>query len=312
MVKVFMITLPNITFRMKLRHKVAVVLSLLLVCAIGYVSTMGSTFALLQPKGHIAQEQYDLLLFATLLSLVVVVPVFTLLAFIVWRYREGNTKATYKPDWGGNVALELVWWGIPIILIIILAVITWQSSHALDPYKPLDSTKKPIRVQVIALQWKWLFIYPDQQVASLNYLRIPEDRPINFELTSDAPMNSFWIPQLGGQVYAMSGMTTKLHLMANERGNYDGYSANISGEGFADMKFITQATSEEDFDAWVKYAKTTDKQLNQTTYLGLVKASVDNPKTIYKLTDSSLFDSVIMKYMTPATLPKDTSKEHSY
>jgi cytochrome o ubiquinol oxidase subunit II len=304
--EVAMIKLPNITFQMKLRHKLVVVFSLLLIAAIAYMSAKDSTFAILQPKGYIAQQQYDLLIFATLLSLIVVIPVFVLLAFILWRYREGNKKATYKPDWGGNLGLELVWWGVPIILIVILAVVTWQSSHALDPFKPLDSHKKPVRVQVIALQWKWLFIYPDHNVASVNYLHIPEDTPINFELTSDAPMNSFWIPQLGGQIYAMSGMTTKLHLMANEPGTYDGMSANISGEGFADMKFITKSTSESDFQKWITASKKSQNKLDQSSYDTLAKPSLKATKQTYHFTDKELYNRVINKYMTPSPMEQST------
>lgn len=293
---------PEITFRMKVRHKVAVVLSLVLIVAIAAISVKDSTFAVIQPKGHIAEQQYELLIFATLLSLIVVIPVFGLMAFIVWRYREGNKKATYKPDWGGNTPLELVWWGIPIALIVVLAIITWQSSHALDPYRPLDSAKKPLRVQVISLQWKWLFLYPDEHIASINYLRIPEDRPISFELTSDAPMNSFWIPQLGGQVYTMSGMSTKLHLIANEQGTYDGVSANISGEGFADMKFIAEATSQKEFDTWAKMNQEFAPLLTLEKYGELAQPTTKNQKASYALQDIDLYTSVIDKYMKPAPL----------
>lgn len=305
-----MIQLPNISFRMKLRHKIAVILSLCLVAGIAHISVRGSTFAVIQPKGWIAQQQYDLLVFATLLSLIVVIPVFGLTAFIVWQYREGNTKAKYTPDWGGNILLELIWWGIPLILIVILAVVTWRSSHALDPYKALSSNKQPVRVQVVALQWKWLFIYPDENIATINYLRIPEDRPINFEITADAPMNSFWIPQLGGQVYAMSGMTTKLHLIADTPGTYAGSSANISGEGFADMRFTTEATSQASYNAWVQRTKKSKDSLDQTSYLQLVKPTINASKKSYVVTNEDLFDSVIMKYMSPATPPNKTEHRH--
>lgn len=298
-------SLPTITFRMKRRHKIAVGASLVLICALAYVSVHDATFAILEPRGFIAQEQYDLLVFATLLSLIIIIPVFTLLACIIWRYREGSKGAQYKPDWGGNISLELVWWGIPIILICILAIVTWRSSHALDPYRPLESSKRPVRIQVIALQWKWLFIYPEEGVASLNYLRVPEDRPINFELTSDAPMNSFWIPQLGGQVYAMSGMTSKLHLIANEQGKYRGLSANISGEGFADMKFIAEATSDASYNQWLKHGTASRTSLDATTYLRLTEPSVKDPRTIYKLADTGIFDSAIMKYMNPRPLAQE-------
>jgi cytochrome o ubiquinol oxidase subunit II len=291
------IQLPTIQIRMKLRHKIAVVVSLILVCAIAWISVKGNTIALLQPKGSIAQQQYDLLLFASLLSLVIVIPVFALTGFIVWRYREDNKKAAYKPEWGGNLGLELVWWGIPLILISILAVITWQTSHSLDPFKPLNSTKEPVKIQVVALQWKWLFIYPEENIATVNYIRVPVDRPINFEITADAPMNSFWIPQLGGQIYAMNGMTTKLHLQANTPGIYDGSSANISGEGFADMKFKVEATSEKSYNNWLNNAVQAQKVLDTKTYEQLAKPGVPTEKTIYRLGDKTLFSDIINTYM---------------
>ena len=181
------------------------------------------------------------MIFAALLSLVVVIPVFAMTIYIVWRYRESNQKAKYSPDWDHNSKVETIWWLIPTLLIVVLSVVTWNSSHSLDPFKPIKSSVKPLRVQVIALQWKWLFIYPEQGVASTNILELPVDRPINFEVTADAPMNSFWIPQLGGQIYAMAGMSTQLHLMASEAGTYAGASANLSGKGFAKMKFDTKA-----------------------------------------------------------------------
>lgn len=204
--------------------------------------------AVLNPEGLIGQKQRDLLIFATLLSMIVIVPVFVMTGLIAWRYRASNTKATYSPDWDHSRLFETIWWGVPIAIILVLGVVTWKSSHDLDPYRALDSDVKPLRVQVIAMQWKWLFIYPEQEIASVNYLQIPEKTPINFEITADAPMNAFWIPKLGSQVYAMNGMTTKLHLIANNQGTYRGSSANISGEGFADMVFSTVATSKDDFD----------------------------------------------------------------
>lgn len=303
-----MITLPTISFRMKMRHKIAVCMSLVLVVLIALVTTKGHTIALLQPKGTIAQQQYDLLIFASLLSLVVVVPVFILTGFIVWRYRESNKKATYKPEWGGNLLLEFVWWGIPIILIGILAVVTWHSSHTLDPFRPITSDKKPLRIQVVALQWKWLFIYPDQGVASVNYARIPVDRPVQFELTSDAPMNSFWVPQLGGQVYAMSGMSTKLHLQASTAGTYDGSSANISGAGFADMRFVVEATSQHNVDTWVAYTKKTAAPLTLQSYSTLAQPSITYAKPVYALQDKNLYTSIIDKYMKPLPV---TTTEHT-
>lgn len=234
-----------------------------------------------------------------LLSLIVVVPVFAMTAYIAWNYREGNTKAKYQPNWDHSQLAESIWWFIPLALISILAAITWVSSHRLDPYKPLASTNNPLTIQVVALQWKWLFIYPQQDIASVNYVQLPVDTPVTFEITADAPMNSFWIPQLGGQVYAMAGMQTKLHLMASEAGNYRGSSANISGEGFAGMKFTAHASSQEDFDQWVQTAKQSPKQLGKGEYTALAKPSKDNKVATYAAADENLYHTIMMKYMAP-------------
>lgn len=259
----------------------------------------GKTIALLDPAGSIASQQKDLMVFATILSLFVIVPVFVLLAFILWRYRDGNVKAKYRPNWDGSRKLETIWWGLPFIIVLVLAIVTYRTSHSLDPYRQLSSDVKPLTIQVVALQWKWLFIYPEENIATVNYLKIPEDTPINFEITSDAPMNSFWIPQLGGQVYAMTGMKTKLHLVADTPGTYTGNSANISGEGFADMKFTVDAVSSREYNQWVEKVWESPDHLTKEAYAELVKPSKDNPVMLYASREQSLYDDIIMKYMTP-------------
>lgn len=257
----------------------------------------GANLDILNPKGEIASKQRDLIVFATVLSAIVVVPVFALTFFIGWRYKESNKKAKYTPEWGGNRILESIWWGIPIILILVLSVITFKSSHDLDPFKPIESNKKPITIQVVALQWKWLFIYPEEGIATVNYVEFPVNTPVNFEITADAPMNSFWIPQLGGQIYAMSGMSTHLNLIANETGSYDGSSANISGEGFASMKFVAKATAREDFDRWVDESHLKNNVLGQTSYAELVKPSANETPTIYSDVDPELYTMIMKKYI---------------
>ena len=198
--------------------------------------------AVLNPKGTIAEQQLHLIVTASSLMAIIVLPVLALTFGIAWRYRASNQKATYSPDLAGNKWAEAIWWLIPLAIITVLAVIAWSSSHALDPYKPLASDKKPLRVQVVALQWKWLFIYPDQRIASLNFLQFPKDTPVNFEITSDAPMNSFWIPQLGGQVTPWPACRQSCTSWPRKMATM-GLSANISGEGFAGMKFTVQARS---------------------------------------------------------------------
>ena len=261
----------------------------------------GTDIAVLQPKGLIAEQERGLMVFATLLSLIVVLPVFAMTFFIAWKYRESNTKAQYRPDWDHNASIEAIWWGVPLILILVLSVVTWQSTHKLDPFKPLDHHAKPIKIQVIALQWKWLFIYPQQDIATINYIRFPKNTPINFEITADAPMNSFWIPQLGGQMYAMSGMSTKLHLIASESGRFKGLSANISGRGFAGMKFVAQASTASDFEAWVESVKHAPKRLNSDEYDKLAVPSENNPPFYYSSHEPGLYDNVVMKYLQPDT-----------
>jgi cytochrome o ubiquinol oxidase subunit II len=255
--------------------------------------------AVFNPEGMIALKERNLMIQATLLMLIIVVPVIVLTFLLAWRYRASNEKATYKPDWDYNFTLECLWWGLPCIIIIFLSVLTWKSSHELDPFKPLDSGKKPLTIQVVALQWKWLFIYPEQKIATVNYIQFPEKTPINFVLTGDSPMNSFWIPQLAGQVYTMNGMKTKLHLIADATGAYNGLSANLSGKGFAGMKFIARSTSEADFDAWVQEVKQSREQLNLLEYIKLAKPSENNPQASYVLAKEDLFDWIVMKFMMP-------------
>jgi cytochrome o ubiquinol oxidase subunit 2 len=260
----------------------------------------GHNIPVLNPKGTIADKQRDLIVFTTLLGLLVVAPVFVMLFTIAWKYRATNTKATYSPDWDHSRLYETIWWGIPCLIILVLGVVTWNATRDLDPYKPLASNVKPINIQVVALQWKWLFIYPDQGIATVNQIRFPEDTPINFEITADAPMNSFWIPSLGGQVYAMSGMSTKLHLMADQQGDYKGSSANISGEGFAGMKFTATATSTDAFNKWVNTTKKSTA-LDGSEYDKLAKPSKDVVPVVYALGQPDLYDTIVMKYMAPST-----------
>jgi cytochrome o ubiquinol oxidase subunit 2 len=278
-----------------------------------------SNFLVLNPAGEVASQQRELMIVVTLLMLIVVIPVFFMTFFFAWRYRESNHKAKYRPEWSHNSLAEFTWWTVPLIIISILGVIIWRSSHALDPYKPLEQTKAPITVQVVALDWKWLFIYPDYNVATVNYLQIPEKTPINFEITAEAPMNSFWIPQLGGQVYAMAGMETKLHLIADKAGEYQGSSANLSGSGFSGMKFKATATSEPDFHRWINSARLSPERLTMESYEQLAKPSKDNPPTTYLLEQKDLHDKIIMKYMRsseekqrPEGYSENTNEDHSH
>jgi cytochrome o ubiquinol oxidase subunit 2 len=255
--------------------------------------------SVLFPKGKIAYEQRNLLLIIQALMLLVIIPVYILTFIFSWVYRADNPKDKYDPDLVDNTLAEYIWWGTPIIITLIIAIITWIKTYELDPYRPIPSDNKEITIQVVALQWKWLFIYPEEKIASLNFVQFPKDTPIHFEITADAPMNSFWIPDLGGQIYAMPKMKTELYLIANELGDFRGVSANISGEGFAGMHFTSRSSSEEDYKKWVANAKTSPKRLDIDEYKKLSAPSQNNPVQIYQLMDEALFNHVINKYMHP-------------
>lgn len=256
----------------------------------------------LQPRGLIGYKERQLLIVGCLLAVIVVVPTFAIAIYIAVKYREENhtTKTKYKPDFDHSRLFESIWWGIPIVIIGILCVVAWQSAHSLDPYKALASTKKPLTVQVVALDWKWLFIYPEQNIASVNLAEIPVGTPVEFQVTSDTIMNSFWVPQLGGQIYAMPGMITQLHLVADKAGSYFGSPANIAGKGFSRMNFTVRAGSQADFDAWVKAARQTPKALNAETYAALAKPSDSVPVTYYAGVPDNFVEDLAMKYMMPA------------
>jgi cytochrome o ubiquinol oxidase subunit II len=270
----------------------------------------GCQGGILDPKGQVAADEKSLIITATLLMLLVVIPVIVMTLVFAWKYRASNTEAEYQPKWSHSNKIEAVVWIVPIIIVCCLAVVTWKTTHKLDPYRPLDSDKPPIKVQVVALNWKWLFIYPDLGIATVNELAFPKDVPVNFRITSDVAMNSFFIPQLGGQIYAMAGMETKLHLIANEAGSYNGISANYSGAGFSGMKFQAIATpTEADFDAWVKKARASGNTLDADAYLALAAPSENNPPIYYSVGEPRLFDAVLHKYMAGRTSLAATDEE---
>ncbi len=271
-----------------------IIIALSLVALFVYL-TSGKTIDVLQPSGEVGAAQKDLFIFTVSLSLLVVIPVFSLLGYFAIKYRAGNTKATYMPDWGENRLLEGLWWGIPIVIIGILGVAIYQTSHSLDPSKAL-SGGKPLDVQVVALRWKWLFIYPEQQVATLNHLPLPVDRPVKITMTADAPMSAFWIPALGSQVYAMNGMESQLHLKATETGKFTGYTTNINGEGYAKMNFMTKVTLDNEFQAWATKAASSPNTMSMGEYENLAEPKSETDERTYRLDDANLFDSIVQKY----------------
>jgi cytochrome o ubiquinol oxidase subunit 2 len=292
--------------------------ALLILLVLGFVALAvwylhSTNIPVLEPKGMVGQKERQLIYMALSLSLIVVIPVFVLLFAFAWKYRESNHVAKYSPDLAGSRAAETVWWLIPGVLILVLSVITWNSSHALDPYKSIDSATKPITIQVVALDWKWLFIYPQQNIASVNFVQFSKNTPVNFEITSDTVMNSFWIPQLGGQIYAMPGMSTELHLIANQNGSFNGSSANISGSGFAGMRFVAKASSQADFNAWVQSVKRSSNHLSMAAYNKLAQPSRNNKIAYYSGGQAGLYNTIMMKYMMPAgrqsNMPSDAQSQ---
>lgn len=268
-------------------------LALLLLIATG-CST--ESIIVLDPKGPIAEQQRDLMFISTVLTSIVIVPVLILTAIIVWRYRDRKgRKAKYTPNWEHSTKLEVIWWGIPIVIIAILGFITIKSTYALEPSKPLASDQKPLTIQVTSLDWKWLFQYPEQGIATVNVVKFPEGVPIRFEITADSPMNSFWIPQLGGQIYAMSGMSMTLYLQADEAGNYWGSGANFTGKDFAKMNFDVIATAQDDFDQWVSDVKASSPALTLEGYKQLAEPAASDLKTFSSFPEE-LFYMTVTKY----------------
>lgn len=268
----------------------------------------------MNPSGDIARQQADLILISTYLMLLIIVPVIFLTFYFAWKYRQSNTEAEYDPDWDHSTKLELVIWGAPLLIIIVLGLITWVSTHKLDPYRPLDrldestpvaKSAEYLDVEVVAMDWKWLFIYPEQGIATVNELVTPVNKPIRFTITASSVMNSFFIPALAGQIYAMPGMATKLHAVLNEPGQYTGFSANYSGAGFSHMRFGYKGVSDEQFDQWVRQVKGSGKTLNRPRMLELEKPSTKHPVEHFASVDQTLFHAVVNRCVADGTVCMD-------
>ena len=261
-----------------------------------------SKAVVLNPAGDVAAQQGQLVITATLLMLVIIVPVIALTLFFAWKYRQGNTDAEYDPEWHHSTTLELVIWSVPLAIIIILGALTWVTTHKLDPYRPLDRIDaqrpvpaglKPLEVQVVAMDWKWLFVYPEQGIALVNELAAPVDRPIHFKLTATSTMNAFYVPDLAGMVYAMPGMQTELHGVINKAGVFPGLASHNSGAGFSGMTFKFHGLSDAGFAQWVQQAQTEGKTLDKSTYLQLAKPSERDPVQRFARVDADLYDRVL-------------------
>lgn len=273
-----------------------ILMPLLFIVTVVLLSGCGEQFIVLDPKGPVGESQKDLIWISTILCSVVIIPVLVLTLIILLRYRDKpNRKASYMPEWAHSTKLEVIWWSIPIIIIGILAVITTKYTFALEPSKPIESEKKPITIQVTSMDWKWLFTYPEQGIATVNYLEIPEDVPVRFQLTSATAMNSFWIPQLGGQIYTMSGMSMTLFLQANEPGLYFGSGANFNGRDFAKMTFKVKAEPQNEFDSWVRQTKSMSPALTQEGYQALTEPGPSNEQ-YFSSFPNGLYESIVTQY----------------
>jgi cytochrome o ubiquinol oxidase subunit II len=265
------------------------------------VLLQGNNVALFNPKGMIAHEQHGLTVLVVAIMLTIAVPALFLFYFTAWKYRESNTNATHDPSAGHSKFLNLSMWLIPSIFMVVLSTIMWSATHRLVPQKQIAGTARPVKIQVISTRWKWVFIYPELNIATVNFIQIPVNTPVQFDLTADeSPMSSFWIPNLGGQLYTMTGMVNHLNLIAGTPGDYPGSSAEINGAGFAGMKFTARASQVEDFDQWVQDVRQSSDVLNAVEYEKLVVPSENHPAAFYSAADSDLYDKVLMKYMGPS------------
>lgn len=270
---------------------------------------------MLNPKGIIAYEQRKLFFDTLALMLIVVLPVIIMSITFVYHYQVSHRTRDYKPNWGHNFYLEILWWGIPCVIILILGIITWKKTHELDPYRQIGAQdQKPMLIQVIALPWKWLFIYPEQNIATVNYLELPLGQQVEYWITTDnVPMSAFFIPQLGSQIYAMAGMRTRLHLLANVSGIYDGLNTQYNGNGFSDMHFEVHVVEPQALQRWFMEVKKSPDELTDAAYNQLLYPSMADKPKLFSGVQNDLFNKVIMTYMTnigPAHPRENTIKFH--
>lgn len=274
----------------------------------------GCNLVVFNPAGDIAARQGQLIIAATVLMLIVIVPVIALTFWFAWRYRASNRNATYTPDWDHSTQLELVIWGVPLLIIIALGAITWISTHLLDPYRPLDriaagrpvpAQLEPLDIQVVALDWKWLFLYPKEGVASVNEVAVPVDRPVRFHITASSVMNTFYVPHLAGMIYGMPGMETQLNAVINAPGEYEGFSANYSGAGFSHMRFKFHGLSNADYDSWIAGLRGSKQSLTRSAYLELEKPSEREPVRHYANVDSTLYSAILNRCVDAERLCMD-------
>ena len=257
-----------------------------------------SQIILFDPKGPIGDYERFVIIAAIALMLIVVIPVVAMVFLFPRKYRASNIKATYMPKWSRSGKIELIVWLIPAAIVAVLGTLVWKTTFQLDPYKAIDTGVKPIRIEAVSLDWKWLFIYPDHNIATVNQIVFPANVPLSFRITSDTVLTSFFIPQLGSQIYAMAGRQSRLHLMADEPGTYAGHNQQFSGRGYADMHFKAIAVSREQFEAWVQNTRQSPDKLDPARYQNLAKPSVGHAVMYFSSVKPGLFDLIIRKYQT--------------
>ena len=274
----------------------------------------GCNMVVLSPSGDVAVRQRDLLVHSTLLMLIIIVPVMTLTVWFAWHFRASNTEARYEPDWHHSTRLELVIWAAPLLIIICLGALTWLGTHLLDPYRPLDrlavdrptpANTAPLRVDVVAMDWKWLFIYPGSSIATVNELVVPIDTPVDLHITASSVMNSLYVPELAGQVYAMPGMETRLHGVLNKVGESQGFSANYSGAGFSGMHFVFRGVTRSDFDKWAADVRNGAEQLTRAAYTALAQPSENEPVRHFTTPDPTLFHAIVNRCVAQGEMCMD-------
>jgi cytochrome o ubiquinol oxidase subunit II len=267
-------------------------LSHVLAAALAAAPLMGCE-GVVDPAGPVAASERLILIDSVAIMLSIVIPVIVLIAAFAFWFRASNTRAFYWPDWEFSGYLELIVWAIPMLVVVVLGGVAWYGSHDLDPFRPISPKMKPVEVEVVALDWKWLFIYPDEGVASVNTLAAPVGVPVHFTITSSGVMNSFFVPRLGSQIYAMAGMATQLYLQADHPGTYPGFSANFSGDGFADMRFDLKVLPPDGYAQWIAGAKAASGGLDRARYADLVKPSEGMAPTLFRSVEPGLFESIV-------------------
>lgn len=263
------------------------------------LSGCGTSLSTMMPVGPVGETERNITIFTIGLMMFVLIPIVALTLGIAWRYRKSNTDSVYTPDWDHSWVAEIFIWGGPLVILVILGVMTWISTHDLDPYKAIDSDAKPVEIRAVATDWKWLFIYPNEDVASVNEFAFPKDVPLNIRLTSNSVMNAFMIQRMGTQIFAMSGMQTKLHLMSHETGNFDGGNYQYNGHGFAKNRFVAKAMTEAEYQQWLDKARAQGKPMDMSKFKQFAKPSVVKDPIYFAPVSSGLFTDVIGQFHAP-------------